>query len=92
MGGSDIAIETADIVLMNSNFLNVPFVVHLARKTVKVIKQNIIASLGVKIVFLLLALIGFAHLEYAIGADAGVAIVVILNNLRLFYIKNQSKI
>ena len=83
-GGSDVAIETADVVLMNSNLLNVPYAIDTGRRTLKTIKQNVIASLAVKAVFLVLALFGFTHLEYAIGADSGMAILVILNGLRLF--------
>jgi Zn2+/Cd2+-exporting ATPase len=84
-GGSDVAIETADIALMNSNLLNIPYSVSLGKKTVSTIKQNITAALGVKAVFLILAIFGFTHLEYAISADSGVAILVILNSLRLFH-------
>ena len=83
-GGSDVAIETADVVLMNNNLLNVPYAIDTGRRTLKTIKQNVIASLAVKAVFLGLALFGFTHLEYAIGADSGMAILVILNGLRLF--------
>jgi len=83
-GGSDVAVETADIALMNNNLLNIPKALNLGKKTVTTIKYNIAASLGVKAVFLLLALFGFTHLELAIGADSGVAILVILNSLRLF--------
>ena len=84
VGGSDVAIETADVALMNSNISNVPYVISLGRKTSKTIKQNIIAALGVKAIFLIMAVFGFAHLEYAIGADSGIAILVILNSLKLF--------
>lgn len=84
-GGSDVAIETADVALMNDNLLNIPSVLKLGKKTVTTIKYNIIASLGVKAIFLILALFGFTHLEFAIGADSGVAILVILNSLRLFH-------
>ena len=87
-GGSDAAIETADIALMNSNLLNIPYTVSLGRKTLATIKQNITAALAVKAVFLFLAVFGFTHLEFAIGADSGVAILVILNSLRLFHFKN----
>ncbi len=83
-GGSDVAIETADIALMNNNLLNIPFAIDLGRKTVKTIKQNIMAALAVKALFLILALFGFTHLEYAIGADSGMAILVIFNSLKLF--------
>ena len=84
VGGSDVAIETADVALMNSNLSNIPYAVNLGKQTLRTIKQNIIASLGVKSIFLIFALLGFAHLEYAIGADSGIAILVILNSLRLF--------
>ncbi len=81
--GSDIAIETADIALMNNNLLNIPHVIKLGKKTLQIIKQNIILSLGVKFAFLSLALFGLADLGFAIGADSGMAILVILNGLRL---------
>ena len=84
-GGSDVAIETADVALMNSNLLNVPYALNLGKKTLKTIRQNITVALGVKAIFLILAVFGFAHLEYAIGADSGIAILVILNSLRLFH-------
>ena len=84
-GGSDVAVETADITLMNSNLLNIPSVFKLGRKTLTTIQYNIWASLGIKAIFLVLALFGFTHLELAIGADSGVAILVILNSLRLFH-------
>ncbi len=84
-GGSDVAIETADVALMNNNLLNIPYAVSLSKKTLTTIKQNIAAALGIKAIFLVLAVFGFAHLEYAIGADSGMAILVILNSLRLFH-------
>ena len=84
VGGSDVAIETADVALMNSNLLNIPEAIELGRRTMKTIQQNVAVALGVKAVFLVLALTGFTHLEYAISADSGVAILVIVNSLRLF--------
>ena len=83
-GGSDVAIESADVALMNSNIQNVPYAVMLGRKTMRTIKQNVTAALGIKAIVMLLALFGLVHLEWAIGADSGVAILVILNSLRLF--------
>lgn len=88
-GGSDTAIETADATLMNNDLRNIPYMVKLGRKTVRVIQQNTIAALGVKAIFLVGALSGFTHLEYAIGADSGMAILVILNSLRLFYVSKR---
>jgi Cd2+/Zn2+-exporting ATPase len=84
-GGSDVAIETADVALMNSNLSDVPYAINLGKKTLKTIKQNITAALGVKAVFLVLAFLGFANIGYAIGADSGIAVLVILNSLRLFH-------
>lgn len=86
-GSSDVAIETADIALMNNNLLNVPYSIGLGKKTLQVIKQNIVVSLGVKLIFLALGVLGLAGLEFAIGADSGVAILVILNGLRLIRFK-----
>jgi Cd2+/Zn2+-exporting ATPase len=83
-GGSDVAIESADVALMNSNISNVPIAITLGQKTMRTIKQNITVALGVKAVVMILALLGLVHLEWAIGADSGVAILVILNSLRLF--------
>ncbi len=83
-GGSDVAIETADVALMNNNLLNIPYAINLGEKTLKTIKYNITAALGVKAIFLVLAVFGLANLGYAIGADSGIAILVILNSLRLF--------
>ena len=84
VGGSDVAIESADVALMNSNIGNIPTAINLGRRPMRTIKQNITAAQGVKAVVMLLALLGLVHLEYAIGADSGVAILVILNSLRLF--------
>lgn len=86
-GGSDVAIETADVALMNDNLTNVPVAIDLGKRTSKIIRHNVTAALGVKAFFLILALAGFTHLEYAIGADSGMAILVILNSLRLFHFK-----
>lgn len=83
-GGSDVAIESADVALMNSNIANVPLAITLGQRTMNVIRQNITAALGVKALIMILALFGVVHLEWAIGADSGVAILVILNSLRLF--------
>ncbi len=82
--GSDVAIETADVVLMNNNLLNIVNVIKLGKKTIKTIKQNIFASLLIKFIFFLLAVIGYMELEYAVMADSGIALMVILNSLRLF--------
>lgn len=82
--GSDVAIETADIALMNDNILNIPQTVELSKKAIKTVKQNISAALLTKVAFLILAVFGISNLGIAIATDTGVAILVILNGLRLF--------
>jgi len=82
--GSDVAIETADIALMNDNLQAIPETVSLSRRTVRTIQQNVGAALLAKAVFILLAVFGLATLPVAIMADTGVAILVILNGLRLY--------
>lgn len=83
-GGTDVAIETADIALMSGNLNTVPQAIRLARRTMRVIKANIILALGVKALFLFLVVTGNANLVFAIAADSGMALLVILNSLRLF--------
>ncbi len=82
--GSDVAIETADIALMNDNILNIPQTVELSKKAIKTVKQNVSAALLAKVAFVVLAVFGISNLGIAIAADTGVAILVILNGLRLF--------
>ncbi len=82
--GSDVAIETADIALMNENLLNIPDIVALSRRTVRTIKQNISGALLAKAIFMTLAVFGVSNLSIAIAADTGMALLVIANSLRLF--------
>lgn len=86
-GGTDAAIESSDITLLSGDLATVPQAVRLARATVKTIRFNIILALGIKILFLILVPFGLTNLVFAIAADSGMAIVVILNSLRLFSIK-----
>ncbi len=83
-GGSDVAIETADVALINNNLLNVPYAIKLGKRAVANMRQNIILSLGIKAIFMVLALLGHADLQWAIGADSIMAMLVIFNGLRLF--------
>jgi len=85
--GSDIAIETADVSLMNDNLSLIPFFLRLSRKTNSTIKINIIFAIVTKFIFILLAIFGLSNLVMAIFADVGVTILVILNSLRLINYK-----
>ena len=80
--GSDAAIEAADVVLMDDNPIKVPQAIKLAKKTVRIVKQNITFSLTVKGIVLLLGAVGYAGMWPAIFADVGVMIIAILNSLR----------
>lgn len=80
--GSDAAIEAADIVLMDDNPLGIVKAIKIARKTLGIVKQNIIFAIGVKIAVLILAALGIATMWAAVFADVGVAVIAILNALR----------
>lgn len=81
--GSDAAIETADIALMSDDLSRLPWLIGHARKTRTIIQQNVAFALGVKALFLALALAGGATLWMAIAADMGASLIVIFNSLRL---------
>lgn len=83
--GSDVAIETADITLMNDRLDTIPYLFHLGQSSFKVIKQNVYGSLVVKGLILVLGIAGAVNLGEAVAADAAMAILVVLNGLRLFY-------
>ncbi len=85
--GSDTAIEVAHIALMNDKLSLIPFLIRLARKTTQTIRRNTIGAIAVKILFILLAFFGFSNLVFAIAADVGVTLVVILISLRLMNTK-----
>ncbi len=81
--GTDVALETADIVLMSGDLSRLPFAITLSRKALTLIKENITLSLGIKGLFLILALLGLATLWMAIAADMGASLLVIANGMRL---------
>lgn len=83
VAGSASALETADIALMTDDIARLPWLLAHARRTLRVIRQNIAASLTVKAAFLVLALSGHATLWAAIAADMGVSLAVVFNALRL---------
>jgi Cd2+/Zn2+-exporting ATPase len=83
--GSDAAIETADIALMSDDLSRLPWLVRHARRTLSIIRQNVAASIAVKIAFVVLTFAGHPSLWAAIGADTGVSLLVVLNALRLLH-------
>lgn len=89
--GSDLAIENANIALMQDNLKLIPYLIRLGRKTLKTIWLNLFLAVGIKVFFLVLALLGRSHIVLAIFADVGVTVLVVLISLRLFYFKNLSE-
>lgn len=87
--GSDIAIENADIALMTNNLTLIPFLIELGKKSVQTIRINTAAAISVKFLFLMLAFLGRSNLAFAIFADVGVTILVVLNSLQLFQFNKQ---
>ena len=85
--GSDAAIEAADIVLMNDNPDDIARAIHLARRTMGIVWQNIVFALGVKFAVLVLAAFGIANMWMAVFADVGVAVIAILNAMRAMNVK-----
>lgn len=81
--GSDIAIDTADIAILNDDLNKIPDVVHLSKRLHHVLMQNIGTALGIKAVFLILAVTGDATMWMAVFADVGASLLVVLNSLRL---------
>ena len=81
--GSDAAIETADIALMSDDLSKLPWLIRHSRRTLRIIRQNIVFSLSVKGLFVALTFSGYASLWAAIAADMGASLLVISNGLRL---------
>ena len=80
--GSDAAIEAADVVLMDDDIRKIASIVRISRKTLIIVRQNIIFALGVKILVLMLGACGVANMWEAVFADVGVSVIAILNSMR----------
>ncbi len=85
--GSDAAIEAADIVLMDDKPSNIATAIRIARNTMRIVWQNIIFALGVKLIILALAAFGLATMWLAVFGDVGVAVIAILNAMRAMHVK-----
>jgi Zn2+/Cd2+-exporting ATPase len=81
--GTDAALESADVALMADDLARLPVAVTGARQAVRVMRQNVIASLAVKALFVVLAPLGLVTLVLAVAADMGMSLLVTLNGLRL---------
>lgn len=81
--GSDVAIESADIVIINDNLESLAKSIKISKRTINIAKENIYFSIGIKIIVLLLGTIGYASIWGAVFADVGVCLIAILNSLRI---------
>ncbi|MBQ6587803.1 MAG: heavy metal translocating P-type ATPase [Butyrivibrio sp.] len=80
--GSDAAIEAADVVIMDDDISKIALVVAIARKTMRIVKENIVFALGVKLIILVLGALGLTTMWLAVFGDVGVAVIAILNSMR----------
>ena len=87
--GSDAAIEAADIVLMDDKPSNIARAIRVARKTMRIVHQNIVFAIGVKVLILALAAVGIANMWLAVFGDVGVAVIAILNAMRAMSVKRD---
>ncbi len=85
--GTEVSMETADVVLMSDNLLKIPFAVRLGKETLKIIKQNVALSIGIKMIFLALAISGWSTLWMAVAADMGASLLVIGNGMRITFLR-----
>ena len=80
--GSDAAIEAADVVLMDDNPVRIAQAIRISRKTLRIVKQNIVFALTIKAVVLVMSALGLANMWLAVFADVGVSVIAILNAMR----------
>ena len=87
--GADAAIEAADVVLMDDQPSKIALAMRISRKTLGIVRQNIVFALGVKALVLLLSALGRANMWEAVFADVGVAVVAILNAMRAMNVRRD---
>ena len=85
--GSDISIESSDIVINDDNIDKINTLIKVSKKTNLIVKENIVFSILVKSIVMLLSTFGFANIILGILADVGVMILAVLNSIRILYIK-----
>lgn len=86
--GADAAIEAADVVFMASRMSSIPNAIDLARTTRTIAIQNVAVALGVKLFVMLCGILGYASLWGAVFADTGVAMLCVVNSIRMLYMKD----
>lgn len=87
--GSDAAIEASDIVLMDDNPAKIPLAIDIAKKTLRIVKQNIVFALSVKMLVLITGALGITNMWAAVFADVGVSVIAILNAIRALKFDNK---
>ena len=85
--GSDAAIEASDIVIMDDKLSKIASAIKIAKKTIMIVRENIVFAIGVKVLILMFAALGMAGMWWAVFADVGVAVIAIINAMRALYIK-----
>ncbi len=85
--GTDSALETADVALMNDELSKISFCLNIGRKTLSIIKQNVVLAISLKVIFLILTFAGISNLWMAVFADTGASVLVTLNGMRLAQLK-----
>ena len=88
--GADAAIEAADVVFMTSQAGAIPEALEIAGQTARIAWQNVVFALAVKLVVMVLGLAGYASMWLAVFADSGVAMLCVLNSIRLLYRKRKA--
>ena len=86
--GADAAIEAADTVFMNSNVSSIPAAISIACSTNRIAVQNVVFALAIKLCVMVLGILGFANMWMAVFADSGVAMLCVLNSIRVLYKKS----
>ena len=85
--GADAAIEAADVVFMNGEAYAIPAALDIAKTTTRIAKQNVVIALGIKLAVMVLGFLGYANMWIAVFADTGVAMLCIMNSIRILYKK-----
>ena len=87
--GSDAAIEAADVVLMDDDPMKISKAIQISRKCLRIVYQNIVFAIGVKLICLILGALGIANMWLAIFADVGVMVLAVLNAIRALFVKKR---